>query len=472
MSNECSIQNYSLGTCINQGYALYNRYADVFLNPDVRKEVVQRANLPNFLMYIYELRRQMLNSGERIVTTRKYLWEEVNDASNPYNFQIKAMNAVGQAGAKVTATIKKPFSAEGYTSPQTGYTATTTVNGTFVEVQVGTVSGDKIDLHPINGQTLDFTGKDYIFAFNPTVTYQKSCSGTISKFGLAQSQPEIGTGVIQAYEKGICICQDALTHYGYDEIPDKMQMQDPLTGQFVDTFCLPSFVMDNIAKEMFYGQFYEMMFGQYNHMTDTGIQGLLPTIQSRGGFNMPIKASDPSSLFASLKYLVNFYKKKGIRKFTLWCDSIMYTNIIESIAKHVGKNNFGLPVWQGSQEELNWYNFKSINQIFGLDVDIRINTLNGWEEMGYDGMLRSFAILLPDTPYTTSTGVKVPQLELVKLKGCDGYQVGQKNGAGVSVWYDDTRQRGGRTFDVYARNEFGLDIHGVKFMGLLTDVTC
>lgn len=473
MSNQpqCAIANFTTEECISSGIPIYNRYADVFLRPDVRKEVIQRANLPNFMMYIYDLRREFLGAGERLVDTRKYMWEEVNDNIQPYQFTIQKTNSAGSAGQPVTVTILNPV-VDGYVSPLVGNMATTTINGIFTEVKVSDVNGTSIELTPINGMALDFTAKNYTFTFNPTITYEKSCSGQIETYGFGQSQPEIGVGVVQEYEKGTCICQDAISHYGYDEIPTKMQMFNPLNNQWVDTWCLPTMAMDKIAEEMFYGQFYAMMFGQYNYLTDTGIQGLLPTIQSRGGLNMPIKPQDPTSLFATLKYLAMFYSKKGIRSFTLWCDRNMYMNINEAIAKYIGKNNFGLPVWQGSQEHINWYNFKSLSQVFGIDCDIRINTITGWEQMQYDNLFKNFAILIPDTPYITSTGAKVPMIEIVKIKGCDGYQIGTKNGAGTSIWYDDTRQRGKRQFNVYARNQFGMDIHGTKFMGLLTDKSC
>jgi hypothetical protein len=57
----------------------------------------------------------------------------------------------------------------------------------------------------------------------------------------------------------------------------------------------------------------------------------------------------------------------------------------------------------------------------------------------------------------------------VKLDNCTGLQFATENSAtGASLWYDDARQRGGRTLDVYAKNSFGLDVHGAEYMGFLS----
>lgn len=466
----CAIQNFTTAECIASGIPVYNRYADIMLRPDLRKDVLMRGKLPNFLMYIEDLRTSLLGSGYRTVDTATYMWEEINYHNNPYVFTIEPANAVGAAGAPVTVTIARPLDGNEDTSAAVGFEAVTNVDGEQVWVLISDKTGDQLELTPINGQALDFTGKNYIFNFDPTVAYERSCTGSIQKFGFAQDQPQIGVGTIQEYEKGFCICQDTISHYAYNQIPDKFQMQDPLTGQMVDTWCLPSMIQDRITKEMFYGQFFRMMFGQRDNIHQRGTEGLIPTLKARGGYNFSINTSDPNSLIASLKVLALEYNRLGIEGFDLWVDTPMYININEAIARLVGKKTPDFPVWKGDTDSfLDWYGFKGINNFLGIDMPIRINRIKGWEAMQYDSIIKNFAILMPNMNYRSSTGGEVPLIETVKLRGCTGYEIAPTNGMGSAVWIDDARRRGERHLDVYARNQYGYDFHGVPFMGLLGD---
>jgi len=475
----CAIQGYTVEQCITEGFPIYDQYADVFLQPDLRKDIIKRANLPNFMMYLYDWKRDLFGnagvSGERIVNTRQYMWEEINFHTNSFQFTIEKMNAAGSAGAPVTATIIRSIGPDGQVAPYEGFTAFTNVGGEIVQVRIGEITDDQVELIPINGQALNFTGLNYTFNFDPNFVYDGTCENPIPTTGWQQNQPQVGTGIIQKYENGICICDNALTHYGYNYVPAKMQLQDPLTGNLVDTWCLPGYAQDLILEKMFYGQFIQMMFGQFDYTQNAGTRGLIPSILNEGGYNMPINTNDPHSAIATLKIIAQEYYRLGIDKAVLWCDIIMYQNLNQMLAQLVGSNNFSLPIWNGHADNnghIEWYGFKTIGNFLGIEIDLKINVLKGWEAMQLNQTYQDFAILMPDTPYITSGGQKVPMVEVTRLAGCEAWQVAPRNSFGSRMWYYDFRKQGGRTLDIYAQNEFGMDIHGLPFMGILTGNMC
>lgn len=457
---------------ITQGFPLYNVYADIFLTPDRRKEVVQRGNMPNFLMYLYDQRLNLLGAGHREVTTRKYFWEEVMSNKLSYNFTIAAGSSL--TGSTVTATVASPTTAAGYAIPDVGMTAFTNVAGQIVQFNVA--SSDKttkvVTLVAANGGTPDLSAKAYTFQFDPNITYVKACSGTIAKNGYAQTAPNIGTGVIQEYENGKTICQDALSHYAHDNVPTKFQMRDSITGEFVDTYCLAPAVQQQVLNDMMYGQFLQMMVGTYNQVTDSGTDGLLTSVARRGGYSFNMNGNNVNQIIASLTIQAKRYIREGINSATLWCDQEMYSNLNKAVARILGSNNFANPIWSTSSntDYLNWYGFGGIKNFLGLGFDFKFARFTGWEQMNYDvSIMRNFAVCIPDMNFTSSlTGEKIPNMEIVKLKGCDGMQIAKQNGTGASLWYDDTRIRGGRTLDIYSRNQFGFDIHGLPYYGLIS----
>jgi len=468
MANQSPIQTLS-NAAIAQGFPIYNEYADIFLRPDVRQERILRGDMPNFLMYIFDQRMSLLGAGHREVTTRKYMWEEILSNKLSYNFTTE-ITAAGAAGAAVAATVVAPSAPTGYYIPPIGAMAFTNIAGVITQAVVSDSVNGTVTLTPINGGVLDMSAKRYIWQFDPNVTYQKACSGTITKNGFAQTQPNIGHGTIQEYENGKTICQDAISHYGHDNIPTPMRMLDSITGKEIDTFCLRSGVQQQIANDMMWGQFIQMMVGQFDMITDKGTDGLLTSVARRGKFNMTINSNNFNSIVASLTAIAKRAIREGITSGTLWCDQEMYSNLNKAAARIVGSNNFNVPIWGGDANGwLNWYGFGGIKNFLGLGFDFKFARFTGWEQMDLDrSILINFSLWIPDITFNSSTGGKIPTMEIVKLKGCDGMQVSEKNGTNASIWYDDTRIRGGRTLDVYARNQFGFDIHGVGYFGLLS----
>lgn len=476
----CAIQSFTLEECTTQGFPLYDQYADIFLRPDLRKSIIKRANLPNFMLYLFDWRRELfgggVTGGERIVTTREYMWEEINFHTNPFQFAIEATNAVGGAGAPVTATIIRPLGPEGQVTVAVGYTVWTGSGEGIVQARVTDLTDDQIELTPINGQALDFTGYNRSFTFDPNYVYDNDCDSPIPTNGFSQSQPQVGVGVIQKYENGICICDNALSHYGYNFVPAKMQMQDPLTGNYVDTWCLPEAMQNVVTEKMFYGQFSQMMFGQFDYTQDAGINGLIPTILNQGGYNMPINTMDANSVVATLKIIAKEYYRLNITSFELWCDYTMYTNLNQALASLIGPNNFSLPIWNGHADNnghIEWYGFRTISNFLGTGIDLKINMIGGWEAMGFNQIYQDFAILMPSTNYVTQDGMKVPQIEITRQAGCEAWALGSKNSYGSRMWYWDDRITGkSRKLDIFAQNSFGMDIHGLPFMGILTGNQC
>lgn len=486
-ANSCAISSFSTASCLSGKIPLYNEFRDWYLKPDIRKEAVIRGDMPALQALLIDLRRMMSNDGMgyRTVKSRKYLSQEICSNNLQYNFTAAATTTI-TAATTFTLTISSPYSYNGTYSVPTAqaatsalaaikHRATANVGGvmqTFIVTSVSTTpaSALTVTLSTINGQTVTIAnGTSIKFQYDPTIMYEKNCDLCIPTEGFQSAAPNTIQGNIQKFEKGLCICDDDIDNYAFDTIPDKMQVWDAMSGKMVDTWCLPAMKQKQLNDMMVYSELYNFLFGRYDAATDTGVNGILPTAQDRGNFNMPINTRDKASFLATLKSIAKAYTRQGIKSAVVFGDQEFMMNVDDMLAGIVGYNNFNLPVWAGSaQGMVDWYNFKGIKNIFGLGFDIQFIPLTGWEQLGYDSLMYNWGFVMPMSRYYDSAGNSVAPMEIVKLDRCDGTEFGQINKNGIGLWYDDTRERGCRKVNFYGRNSFGLDIHCAQNLGILT----
>lgn len=487
MSSGCAIQNFTTASCVSGKFPLYNEFRDYYLKPDIRKEAVIRGDMPSLTALLIDMRRIMMNDGNgyRKVRTRKYLQQEICSNNLQYNF-----TTLDTAQKTITSdtvlTVAANYSSDGtYSLPNASTTAgfegrhraTANIGGTVYTIWIDAVTKSSANAHTItvdsiNGQSIVIPANTRVkWQYDPAIMYEKSSTSCIATEGFAQTAPNIIQGNIQKFEKGLCIYDDEIDNYAFDTVPDKMQVWDSLTNSYVDTWCLPPVKMAQIKNELMYSELYNFLFGEYDANKDLGINGILPTASARGNFNMPINTMDKSSFLATLKIIAKQYTRQGIKAAMVFVDQEMAMNIDDMLANTVGYNNFNLPVFGGNAfgGQLDWYNFKGIRNIFGLGFDIQFVPLTGWEQLGYDSLYSNWGFVMPVTKFYDSAGNAVSPMEIVKLDYCDGTQFGSKNGAdGMSIWYDDTRERGCRKINFYGKNSFGLDIHCAQNLGILS----
>lgn len=472
-----NIQKFSTLDKINQKYPIYNEYRAFYTNPDIRQDMITRNGMPSILGLALDMGRAVMGgTGYRTVRTRRFLSQEITSNKNPYRFTTEAANAAGAAGAAVTVKIKAPYTADGeFTVPVVGHTATTSVKGKPTLVYITNVvdnGADDIDVTftPINNEVLDLTGGEYTWQYNTRVQYTKSCTSTIQKEAFLVNAPKVVEGYVQKYELGGFACEDDLDQYAYDFAPEDASFYDPLIGAEVNTFCLAPAIMNQVRDKMIFGDYQDFLFCERDNVSDRGFDGLFTAARKRGKFNMPINLSSTTSTIASLTTLAKIYLNEGIKGITIWGDREFIIRMNTILAKIPGYNNFHAKVWGFSQDGmLDWYKFNGISNFLGMNFSIQLQELDGWEQLNYTDIMENFGFVMPMQSFTDSAGRRVPPVEIVKLDNCTGIQFATENSAtGASLWYDDTRQRGGRTLDVYAKNSFGLDVHGAEYMGFLS----
>jgi hypothetical protein len=475
--SQSNVQLFSTLDKINQKYPIYNEYRAFYVNPDIRKEMVIRGDMPSILALQLDLSRQIMGgNGFRTVRTRKFLSQEISSNKNPWQFTTEAANSAGAAGAAVTVKIKSPYTADGlYVVPVKGHQAVATVKGTKVNVYITDVTENapddiEVELTPMNKMALDLTGGEYTWMYNTKVTYSKTCTEAIQKEAFLSNAPMVIEGYVQKYELGQFICEDDLDQYAYDMAPMEAAYFDPMIGKEVSTFCLAEATMNQVREKMIYGDIMDFFFSERDNTADKGFDGVFTVAKKRGKFNMPINLTSKDSVIASLKIIAKTYKNENINSIVLWCDREMMINLNKVLAEIPGYNNFHAPVWSVTgDKKIDWYKFNGINNFLGMNFDIQIKELDGWEMLGYTNVFYNFALIQPMTYFLDSMGRRVPPIEIVKLDSCSGIKFATENGPnGASLWYDDTRQRGGRTLDMYAKNSFGIEVHGAQYLGILS----
>lgn len=473
-----NIQQFNtLDSVVGQKYQIFNEYKAFYTNPDIRKDMIIRGDMPSILALQLDLSRQITGgAGYRMVSTRRFLSQEISSNKNPYRFVTEAAGGAGAAGAPVTVVVKSPYSAAGnYTVPVAGHSAVANVLGKPTVVYISSVTTTtpnayEVVLQPINGEALDLTGGEYTWQYNTRIQYTQSCSSTIQTEEFLHNAPMVVEGYIQKYEKGNHICEDDLDSYGYDFVPKQASYFDPLTAKEVNTFCLAESAMKQVRDEMIYGDIHDFLFAERDNVSGRSFDGVFATARKRGKFNMPINTTNKDSVIASLKVIAKTYLREGIKDIILWCDQDMMINLNKILAEIPGYNNFHAKVWGVTGDrKIDWYDFSGINNFLGLGFNIQLKELDGWEMLSYTDVMSNFALIQPMTWFMDSMGRRVPPMEIVKLDSCSGLQYATQNGDnGASLWYDDARQRGERKLKIYAKNSFGLEIHGAQFLGILS----
>lgn len=473
--SQSNIQKYNMIDLVDMKYLIFNEYQTMYTRPDIRKDAVIRNNMPTILALAMDLRENLAQGGGavRYVKTKEFLSQEVSTSKNVYRFKTASV-ASGTAGNPVTTTVVSPYSGNGsWTVPVVGHSCVTNIGGRQVTAYITDVTESannySIELTPINGETIDLSGGDYTWQYNPRIQYTESCSSTIQTEGMLYDAPMVIKGNLQKYEAGKHICEDDLDNYAYDFIPEQATIIDPLTNQQVNTWCMKPFVMDAIRNDMLFGDLTDFLFAERDNVSNRSFDGLFATALKRGKMNMPINTTSKDSTLATLKYIAKVYKNDGITDIMLWCDQEMYINLNRVFSEIPGNNNFNLPIWRGSASgDIDWYNFTGVKNFLGIGVNFHVKVLDGWEQMSFTDVYYNFAVIMPMMSFRDSNGNRVPPMEIVKLEKCDGFQYTTENSASASIWYDDARLRGERKVKVYAKNSFGVEFHGAQFLGILS----
>lgn len=484
MSNGAPIANLNTAQVISGKFPLYSELRDFRLQPDIRGEAVIRGEMPVLTSVIMDIQRKIMpgaGNGYTLKKTRSYYWEEINNNSMPWAFTTsdtsnKTVNAAG-----TVITVSNPYSSTGaYSLPMANHRAIANVNGTLYTVLVTAISesvngAHTVTLASVNGESFTITANTVVkWKYDPLVTYTKTCTVDMAVEYFAQTAPTIYKGNIQKFEKAYGICDDDITNYNFDLVPKTMQIWDPMTNGYINTWCLPEARANQIRNEVLFAEQYNLLWGNYDMVTDEGVDGWFATAQKKGQFNMNINMKDEKSFLASMKIIAKEYTRAGIKSAMVFGDQDFCANFSDLMSKTVGFNNFNLPVFKGMAfggGDLTWYNFAGIKDMFGWGFDLQVVPLTGWEQMGYSDLRSNFGAIMPVSRFKTSSGVSVPAIEMSKLDYCDGTAFGAQNGKGNALWYDDARERLGRQLRIAVNDSYGFDFHGAQFFGILSGGT-
>ncbi len=469
---------------ISQNKALFNPYKDVYDRPDTMSGLIVERKIPSLMGYIMNFRRKLIgdNQGYSTVKTRKFLSMEINTVKNPNRFTTVGGGTNGAPGATVNATIKAPYGINGNkTVPLAKHMALADINGETVHAYIKSVTTTTagayvLELTPINGGSIDLSGGDINWLYNPRISYDNSCSSSIQTEAFQFLAPDIVRGNIQEFETGNFICQNDLTHYGLETSPEKLQVFDQLTGKMVDTYCMLPAVQEMISNKMIYADVLDLLFKKYDGVNDRDFDGLFETATQRGSFNMQLNTRNVSAFISTIEVVMLNLKIQGCMEATVFCDQEMMSNVNRMLAQIPATSQFGLPIFEGDNKGvIDWYSFKGIKGVAGVKgLNIQFEVIEGWEQADFTDVKQNFGILVPSMSFRDQFGNAKPPIEIVKLASCTGLKAsGENNMWNNDMWYSTVDlTNGGRKLNVFARTSFGVRFWGAKFMGIFRGEGC
>ncbi len=476
----CKVSTMTAQECATQLVPIYDHAAHILMNSDIRKGVVQNGGISPFLALQMDLTEKLTmgagGKSYRTVETQKYYTQESCCVGDDWTFSIKGNNSQILANEHTVIVAGGYAGNGGFSTPIAGRRATisyqdgTSVNTDIISVDVQTNGSHLVTLRALNGKLFSLNSQNtFKVIMGKLKPYVKNDTKCIETHGMVQNGVNLVQGHIQKYEDGLCILEDEVDFYKYSELPmgeqGAIDVYNPATQQFERGYNPDTIFRNQLYNNRMQNMTYEMLFGEYNAVTDTGIDGVWTTIQKRGMFKFnKYNLSDPAVLKSILRIIVRQLKSSGlgkVKEVCIWQDDIASSKTSDSIMKILGFTENYIPQATGfnvnGKGELEWYNFTGIKNFEGSGISFSFKNL-GIQSLNIPHM-RDFCIIQPMVPFKDSMGNSVAPIEITKLKNLDGIN--------KSIWMDDSRERGCRKISYFVKDSFGLDIHCAQFMGYI-----
>ena len=314
----------------------------------------------------------------------------------------------------------------------------------------------------INGQTINLSQKDlYTLTIIPMQNYVLGTTSNITKNGFVPNPPLLWKSWVQKYEDGIPLDESEIDNYVYNRKWRIVKGVDS-NGNPMDYIYIPALdkkLRDRIAAN----RTLRLLFNRRDSVNNQNFNGLVPTIQNYGMFNFAyddlMQGSFRSILFSIIKSLRRI---NGSPENFLLHDfhfGLDWSNAIADLVKAFEQSyKFALFGDGGmGMQDFQYFNFRNFGyqnyKFIASQVDV-------FDTYRYGGLLESFALLMPAKKLQTTDGTTVPIVTMCHIAGAEPAR-------NQYIWFDDSRVRGERTINAYAKDNLGFEFHAPMQCGMI-----
>jgi hypothetical protein len=452
--------------------ALYDPLRQSALVPDLRQGADGRPSITmpypdmGFEGMLSQMYAQISGGAERTVKARDFYFAEY-DQHESLAFAVKG-GSTTTPGTTTATTISRLSQTQNglFVKPIAGYKAIlkeanrqiVTIN-TVTQVSPGNWN---ITLGSINGETIDLTGRSrWTLILFPVRDYVKGTNNPIQKRGFVYNPPILYKGHIQKFEDGISIKEDELDNFVYNLRWEMVKGFDR-NGNAVNYFYMPA-LTDRFVQSYAANRTLKALFNQRDHAAQDGFDGIIPTIDKYGMFNMSYSSllheSFSDLLFSMIK---SIRKVSGSPEYLMLHDfnfGLDWSNAMNTLVKSTDAGDRYRSFGDGAVGERTLEYFQFTNFNYGPYM-FRATQIDMYDSPRYGNVLEYFAMLLPGKKLRDSDGNTVPIVTFVNLEGVEPAKRRY-------IWFDDARVRGERELVGYMKDHFGLEIHAPTRCGLI-----
>jgi hypothetical protein len=455
-----------------QAAALYDPLKQAALVPDLRKgeNGMPSITLPysdtGFEGLLSQLQAEVCGTASRTVKSSEFYWAEL-DQWESMAFSIAGGGST-TPGTSVATTISRFSQSQNgaFVKPIEGYNAILKeANRQLVRIGAVTKVSNgvwNITIEGINGETIDLTSKSkWTLILMPLRPYVKGDTNPIQGRGFAYNPPILYKSYITKWEDKIEIHEDEIDHYVYNREWKFMKGMDRF-GRMIDYIYMPA-ITDQFTKNWAANRSLATLFNKRDYVRGQGFDGMIPSIEKYGMFNMSysslLSESFRDLLFSMIK---NIRKVNGSPLYMLLHDfnfGLDWSNAMNALVKALDAGDRYKSFGDGvvGERTLEYFMFTDFSY---NNYRFQAKQIDMFDSYRFGNVLEYFAMLLPGTRLKDSDGNTVPIVTYVDLEGAEPAKR-------KYMWFDDARVRGERTLNGFIKDSFGIEIHAPQRCGLI-----
>lgn len=471
---DCGGTVYSIDECIKGQSPLpfYDSLAQIALKPSLREGTILCYHSQGIEGLFAQL-QSAVKADNRVVKTNPYYWTEYCQEET-LTVTVLTNPSPSSAGGQLTVTLASQSHSQNgkFSKPRGGYRAyikerkNQGVN--IISVSKAVSGAHTMLIEALNGEVIDLSGlPKYTLLVDTMRLYIKGDTNCITKGGMVSNPPLLRQGYVQKYEDGHCVHEDEIDGYAYDVQFHVVKGISPVTGKKIDMWCIPQ-VNEILQQKIIDSRIINYLINVRDDVKQQGYDGLVTTAEQNGAFNT---SYDPGSGVSLVQMLFN--QMRLLRKVNGCNDNLIlhdfgfgldwaaaFSSLISTSKQDHLYKLFG----EGGEGNRNfkWFNFGDF-EAFGYFW--RKFQVDGFDSQRYGAILSDFALTLPACTFMDTEGRTVPPVTQVTIEGCEPAKT-------QNMWVDDTRQRGCRTVDFYAKDAHGLEIHCASKLGIMRKKVC
>lgn len=471
---ECAGSVYTIDQAINGQSPLpfYDSLAQIALKPSLREGTIL-CYWKSGLEGLFAQLQSAVGADNRVVKTNPYYWTEYC-SEETIVVKVKKAAAPSAAGGTVTLTLTENYHSQNgkFSKPRVGYRAYIKENknqgGNITAVSKAVNGAHTLTLEALNGEVLDLTTfSTYTLLIDTMRLYTKGDTNCITKHGLVSNPPILRQGFVQKYEDGLTVHEDELDGYAYDVEFHVVKGISSVTGKKIDMWCIPQ-VNEKLQEKIMDSRNINYLINIRDDVKQQGYDGLVTTAEQQGAFNT---SYDPASGVSLVQILFNqmriLRKTNGCNDNLIlhdWGFGIDWAEAFPALIAATKQTHIYSLFGQGGEgaRDFKYYDFGDFQ---AFNYFWRRFQVDGFDAQRYGAFLSDFAITMPACKFTDTNGAVVPPVTATTIEGCEPAKT-------QNMWVDDTRVRGCRTVDFYAKDAHGLEIHCASKLGVMRKKKC